>query len=339
MNSITTVRQFAGLSALIALAIGPTGGARARDSDSPPLKSTPAQLVDGLNVAFGRHPDARAIHAKGIVLQGEFMPSMAASSISKAPHMQSAVVPVTVRFSNFAGIPTQPDNDPGANPRGFAIKFHLPDGGQTDILAISFNGFPAENADDFRGLVIALGTSGPGAAKPTPLDMYLGSHPVAKTFLGAPKPSPASFATTPYYGINAFKFTNAAGVVTYGRYQFLPVGGAHYLSDDQAAMASSDYLQDEIPRRIKKGPILFSFVLQVAEQGDPLDNPSIVWPDTRRTVELGVLKIARVVADTDVASRDLLFIPGSVPDGITSADPMITDRSPAYVVSYDRRHD
>jgi catalase len=333
MNSINAVSQIAGLSAVIALAIAPAGSARARDGDAQPLKSTPAQLVDGLNVAFGRHPDARAIHAKGIVLQGEFTPSRAASSISKAPHMQHTAVPITVRFSNFAGIPTQPDNDPGANPRGFAIKFHLPDGGQSDILAISFNGFPAATADDFRDLVIALGSRG------LPLDTYLGSHPVAKTFLAAPKPSPVSFATTPYFGINAFKFTNAAGVVTYGRYQFLPLDGAHYLNDDQAAKASSDYLQDEIPQRVKKGPILFKFVLQVAEQGDRLDNPSIVWPDTRRTVELGVLKISRVVPDTDVASRDLLFIPGSVPDGITSADPMITDRSPAYVVSYDRRHE
>jgi catalase len=339
MNPIDTVCQIAGLSAVIALAIAPTGTAHARDSDAPPLKSTPAQLVDALNIAFGRHPDARAIHAKGVVLQGDFTPSRAASSITKAPHMQSMVVPVTVRFSNFAGIPTQPDNDSSANPRGFAVKFHLPDGGQSDILAISFNGFPSPTADDFRDLLIALGTSGPGAAKPTPLDTYLGSHPVAKTFLTAPKPSPASFATTPYFAVNAFKFTSTTGGVTYGRYQFLPVSGAHYLSADQAAKASSDYLQDEIPRRIKNGPVLFKLVLQVAEQGDRLDDPSIDWPDTRRTVELGVLKIARAVADTDAASRDLLFIPNTVPDGITPVDPMITDRAPTYVVSYGRRHE
>ena len=169
--------------------------------------------------------------------------------------MQSTVVPVTVRFSNFAGIATQPDNDSGANPRGFAVKFHLPDGGQSDILAISFNGFPSPTADDFRDLLMALGTSGPDAAKPTPLDTYLGSHPVAKTFLTAPKPSPTSFATTPYFAVNAFKFTNAAGAVTYGRYQFLPVSGAHYLSAEQAAKASSDYLQaTRSPGESRTGP-------------------------------------------------------------------------------------
>lgn len=337
MNLID-VWQVAGLSAMIVFAIAPTDSARARDSDAAPMKSTPAQLVDALNGAFGQHPDARAIHAKGVVLEGDFTPSKAASSVSRASHLQSTVVPITVRFSNFAGIPTQPDNDPGANPRGFAVKFHLPDGGQSDILAISFNGFPSSTADDFRDLLIALGTSGPGAVKPTPFDTYLDSHPATKAFFAAAKPSPASFATTPYFAVNAFKFTNAAGVVTHGRYQFLPVSGAHFLSDAQAAASSSNYLQDEIPRRIKDGPVLFKFVLQVAEQGDRLDDPSIVWPDTRRTVELGVLRITHAVANTEVPSRDLLFIPGSVPDGITPADPMITDRSPAYVVSYGRRH-
>ena len=60
MNSINTISQIAGLSAVIALSIAPTDNERARDSNALPLKSTAAQLVDGLDVAFGRHPDARA---------------------------------------------------------------------------------------------------------------------------------------------------------------------------------------------------------------------------------------------------------------------------------------
>jgi catalase len=38
-------------------------------------------------------------------------------------------VPVVVRFSDFAGVPSIPDTDPRASPRGMAIKFKLPDGG------------------------------------------------------------------------------------------------------------------------------------------------------------------------------------------------------------------
>jgi catalase len=245
---------------------------------------------------------------------------------------------VTVRFSNFAGIPTVADNDPLASPHGLAIRFHLPDGSNSDIVAHSFNGFPSATASDFRDLLIALAGSGPNAAKPTPLDTYLGSHPVAKSFLTAPKPAPVSYATLPYFGVNTFAFTNADNEVTYGRYQFLPVSGAHYLSDEQAKHESADYLRDEFGERLRQGPVRFSLVLQIAGTGDDLSNPSIAWPDTRRTLELGEISISRSVADNDLANQALLFNPSALPDGIAAADPMIAARSGAYAESYGRRH-
>ncbi|MGU7753866.1 hypothetical protein ACV2X0_27655, partial [Klebsiella pneumoniae] len=61
----------------------------------------PDQLVDALNGVFGQH-HARAVHAKGVILEGTFTPSTTASRISKAPHLQQASVPVVVRFSDFA---------------------------------------------------------------------------------------------------------------------------------------------------------------------------------------------------------------------------------------------
>jgi catalase len=39
----------------------------------PPTKSTPAELVDALHTAFGEH-HARAVHTKGIFLEGSFEP-------------------------------------------------------------------------------------------------------------------------------------------------------------------------------------------------------------------------------------------------------------------------
>jgi catalase len=70
--------------------------------------------VDG-----GVHPGFRPAHAKGILLTGVFTPSAEAASLTRASHIRRTSTPVTVRFSNFAGIPTVPDNDPqGASPRG-----------------------------------------------------------------------------------------------------------------------------------------------------------------------------------------------------------------------------
>lgn len=334
MKSHYCVRSATGL----ALALAVAGLVHGSETPVETAGATPTQLVDVLNGVFGKHPGARAIHAKGVVLEGNFTPSPSAATLSRAPHLQNASVSVTVRFSDFAGIPAVPDNDPLASPRGLAIKFHLPDGSNSDIVAHSFNGFPSATAADFRDLLIALGSSGATVAKPTPLDTYLASHPAAKNFLTAPKPAPASYATLPYFGVNTFKFTNASGTVTYGRYQFLPVIGARYLSEEQAKNASADYLRDELAARLKQGPARFKLVLQIAEQGDKLSDPSITWPDTRRTVELGEISISRSTADNDAANKALLFMPNALPDGIAAADPMIAARSSAYAESYGRRH-
>ena len=324
MNSSTLLGRFT-LSALL-LAASP---AMADDVG-------PVEFVDAFNKVFGQHRGARANHAKGIVLEGVFEPSASASSISKAAHFQHRAVPITVRFSNFGGIPDIPDNHPQANPRGVAIKFKLPNGSTTDIVGHSFNGFPTPTANDFHDLLIALGTSGPEATKPTALDTYLAAHPVAKAFLTQQKTAPVSYATLPYYGVNTFKFINARGKLTFGRYQFLPVSGEHLLNAGDAANASPDYLSTEIRQRVQQMPVKFKMVLQVAEPGDKLDDPSIAWPDSRRVVELGTLSIARPAMSAD-AEKALLFLPNALTAGIEVEDPMINVRSAAYPISFERR--
>ena len=57
--------------------------------DVPTQKSTPAELVDALNGVFGKQTDNRAVHAKGIVLEGKFTPSPSA-----AKPQQGAAPPV-----------------------------------------------------------------------------------------------------------------------------------------------------------------------------------------------------------------------------------------------------
>jgi catalase len=300
--------------------------------------STPEELVDALNGVFGKQQrGVRAVHAKGIDLQGTFRPGNSASSLSKAPHLQKASVPITVRFSNFAGIPTIPDTDGLATPRGMSIKFHLPDNSDTDIVAHSFNGFPSATTDEFREFLIALGSSGPGTAKPTPIEVFLSSHPIAKKFLESQLPPPVSFGTVSYFGVNTFKFINGKGTVTFGRYQIRPEDGDQSLPKAETAKVYPNYLSKEIRERITKGPIRFKLLLQIAEQGDELDDPSIAWPDARKRVELGTIEITQAVADNAAAELKLLFIPGALPPGIEIQDPMIQSRSDAYPVSYDRR--
>jgi catalase len=81
----------------------------------------------------------------------------------------------------------------------------------------------------------------------------------------------------------------------------------------------------------------FKLLLQVAGQGDKIDDPSIAWPDTRKKVVLGTLAITKAVADSQTAEKRLLFMPGTLVSGIETADPMIAVRSAAYTISASRR--
>jgi catalase len=53
--------------------------------------------------------------------------------------------------------------------------------------------------------------------------------------------------------------------------------------------------------------------------GDTIDDPSMAWPDQRATVEIGVLEITAVVADSQAAERALMFLPAALPAGIEPA--------------------
>ena len=299
---------------------------------------TPDQLVDALNGVFGRQTDNRAVHAKGIVLEGSFMPDPSASSLSRAPHLQKTIVPLTVRFSDFAGVPNIPDTDPNATPRGMALKFHLPDGAETDIVAHSFNGFPSKTSVDFRLLLNAVAASGPNAPAPKPLDLFFAQHPEARAFFAGLPPPPVSYATLPYFGVNSFTFINAEGRATVGRYRIEPLAGVHFLDAEQIAAAQSDYLIHEIGHRVAEDPVRFRLVAQIAGEDDVIEDPSIAWPDSREKVDLGEIVITRVVDDSTKAQRQLMFTPTNLTPGIEPADPMIQDRGDAYPVSYQRRH-
>jgi catalase len=297
------------------------------------------QIVNTLTkLSGGPYQGYRANHAKGIVVQGEFIPAQSAASLSKAAHLQATASPVTVRFSNATGLPTIPDADGNAFPKGIAIRFQLAEGAFTDIVSISTNGFPAAKPEDFLGLLNAIATSGPNAAKPTPVEQFLGSHPAALAFVQMPKPAPVSFATEAFYGVNAFKFTNAKGETQYGRYRITPINGAEFLTKEQAAKATPNYLMEELPVRLSKAPVQFKIAVQLADKGDAVNDPTVVWPETRKQVELGTLTLNNIDADGVKFEKATMFNPLALVGGIeASDDPILLARPAAYAVSYGRR--
>ena len=88
-------------------------------------KPTAEQIVDTLTkLSGGPHAGYRANHAKGIVVQGEFVPAKSAAGLTKAVHLQGKASPVVVRFSNATGVPTIPDANGNAFQKGLLFDFN-----------------------------------------------------------------------------------------------------------------------------------------------------------------------------------------------------------------------
>jgi catalase len=296
------------------------------------------ELLKAFETIFGPHPGFRPAHAKGALLTGTFTPSSDAASLTRAPHVTREITPVTVRFSNSTGLPLIPDNDPNANPRGIGLRFHLAERVHTDIVAHSANGFPVRNGQEFLELLRAIATSDPTNLSGSALEAFLGSHPKALAFVQLPKPFPSSFGRESYFGLTAMKFTNKDGVSKFGRYSILPEAGNDFLDDAAAADQSANYLFDELSERLAKGPITFKVVVQVAEDGDVVDDVTVHWPAERKVVELGTVALTERVPDDAFEQKHIIFDPIPRVDGIEpSDDPLLELRAAVYLLSGRRR--
>ncbi|MBB5066530.1 catalase family peroxidase [Granulicella mallensis] len=299
-------------------------------------------LIQQFDTIFGEHPSFRPAHAKGTMLTGTFTPSAEAASLTRAPHIVRESTPVTVRFSNSTGLPLVPDTDPNANPRGMAIRFNLAEHSHTDIVSHSVDGFPVRTGDEFLELLRALASSDLAAPtdpkNPKPIEIFLGGHPAALAFVQTPKPAPSSFGRESYFGITAMRFTNADGVVRYGRYRILPEAGNEHLDDAAVAAKGPNYLFDELKERVAAGPVSFRILVQLANEGDVVDDATIHWPEDRRVVELGTIALTAPVADDAHEQQRIIFDPIPRVDGIEpSDDPLLELRAAVYLISGRRR--
>jgi len=296
------------------------------------------EILQQFDTIFGLHPGFRPAHAKGVLLKGTFTPTPAAASLTRAPHLNQKSTPVTARFSDSTGIPLVPDNDPNANPRGCAFRFHLAERVHTDIIAHSTDGFPTRTGGEFLEFLRALAASDPSNLAGSPLEAFLGAHPKALAFVQAPKPAPSSFAREAYFGITALRFTNKEGAIRYGRYRIVPQAGADHLDEAAAKAKSATFLFDELAQRITKGPVKFSIHVQLANDGDIVDDATEHWPEDRTVLDLGAVALTEPVAENEHEQQHIIFDPIPRVDGIdASNDPLLDLRAAVYLLSGRRR--
>jgi catalase len=292
-------------------------------------------VLDRLN--GGVHAGFRPAHAKGLMVAGTFTPSPAAAGLTSAPHASRPSTPVTVRFSDSTGLPTVPDNDPArSGPRGIAVRFHLADHVHTDIVAHSTNGFPVRTGEEFLQFLSAAADA--GAGKPEAIGAFLATHPAARRFVEAPKPIPTSFVREAFFAVTSFKFTNAAGVSRHGRFRIRPEKGTEYLSNEQAAANSPNFLFEEMDGRLARGPARLGILVQMAGQGDDVTDAGVPWPENREEVPFGTLTLTSRVDDQEPERRKIIFDPIPRVEGIdSSGDPLTEVRSEIYLLSGRRR--
>ncbi len=291
-------------------------------------------LLQQFHTIFGPHPGYRPAHAKGLLLAGTFKPAPESRTLTNAPHIVRETTPVTIRFSNSTGLPGIADNVPEANPRGLAIRFNLAEHVHTDIVSHSTDGFPTRDGKEFLEFLKAAAASGPDVASPKPIEKFLAAHPAAMAFVKTPKPFPSSLSRQTYYGVTAFKFTNAEGQSKFGRYRIVPEAGEDFLSDDQVAGISADYHFEEMIVRVAKGSFRFKVVVQVAADDDVSDDATVHWPETRELLEFGTLEINHLLPESLAKQQRIIFDPIPRVEGIEpSADPLLELRAAVYLLS------
>jgi catalase len=297
-----------------------------------------AKLVEMIHTDFqGFHPGYRGVHAQARYYAGTFRATPAAKALSRAVHLQGDPVPVTVRHSNSkSGYGWGPATSPS-----MSVKFYLPDGTVTDLVALPFPLFFTRTPDETLELLKA-GVPDPATGLPDPakVNAFAAAHPWAAHALQLVQAmqAPASFAQTAFHALHAFRFMNAADEAKYARYHWEPVAGVARQPLEALQALPPSYLFEELEARLRKGRVAFSLVLQLAGEGDALDDPSAPWPEERPRVVIGRLELIRPTTVEEIGDPVMLHDPTRVTDGIElSDDPILAARRGIYEVSVAHR--
>jgi catalase len=267
-------------------------------------------------------------------MSGTFTPS--GSGLTTAGHMQDEPVPVTARFSNGGGDPAIPDY--AKEGRGLAVKFYLPDGSKTDVVCLSLPCFFARTPEDFLEFTRARKPD-PETGRPDfgKIGAWLEQHPEAGPAIQAAVTAdpPESYANVVYNSIHSFRWTASDGTERWVRYRFEPTDGERSLPEEEAKSRGRDYLQEEI---LGRSSAVFSMLVVIAEEGDPIDDPTVAWPEDRERVEVGRLELTGPDTAREQGGDILVFDPTRVTDGIEPSDDQILRFRPrAYSASVTRR--
>ena len=303
-----------------------------------PQELTPARFVDGFEEVDGVHSGFRRNHAKGLGVSGFFESNGEGVRLSKALVFQPGKVPVIGRFS-FGGGQPYVDDKPDAV-RGLGLEFSLPDGELWRTAMVNLPVFPVRTPEAFyEQLIASKPDPQTGKSDPTRQSAFFASHPEAARAIEIIKGRAVSsaFGNSTFYGLNAFRFINAAGNSLPVRWLFTPEQPFEP-ADPAATFPDKNYMFDGLVAQIRRQPLRWHLIVVVGQPGDATNDATIPWPEGREKVDLGTLTLDRAEAEETSAATDLNFDPLVLPAGIApSDDPLLSARSAVYSQSFTRR--
>jgi len=297
------------------------------------------KLVEAVHKnAGGMFAGFRGAHAFGRIYKGTFVPTAVAKTLSRAAHFQDAPVPTTARLSAVSGDPNQKPE----NVVAMATKFYLPDGTVTDLIGITLPAFFAGTPEEFFGFEEARrGDPKTGEPDMAKLMTYLATHLNAARVVQTlqSQPAPLSLAQTSFRALHTYRFVNAAGVSRWARYHWEPEAGIAGQPVGELLKKPHDYLFDEFETRLRQSTVSFRLDLQLGQEGDPVHDRSVLWPDDRERVTVGRLELTRPITLPEIGDPIMMHDPTRVTDGIEVSpdDQIIALRRGAYLLSVAER--
>jgi catalase len=299
----------------------------------------------------------RVVHARGATAFGEFEAygtvgdePIAKYTRAKLFQEKGKKTELAVRFSTVAG--GRDSSEAVRDPRGFAVKFYTEDG-NWDLVGNNLAVFFIRDATKFPDFI--------HSQKPDPVTFerqipnrafdFLSQSPEALhmvMLVFSPRGIPASYRMQQGFGVNTYKWVNAAGDTKLVKYHWLPRQPvASWTAADAQAVQAEELgchtkdLYDAIDRgeypQWELNVQLMDDHDHPELDWDPLDDTK-VWPENDFPLHpVGLMTLNRKPANFFVESEQIAFGTGVLVDGLDfSDDKMLTGRTFSY--SDTQRH-
>jgi len=293
----------------------------------------------------------RVVHARGTTAYGYFEAYGTVGGEPVATHTRAKLfqeqgkrTDVAVRFSTVAG--GRDSSESARDPRGFAVKMYTEDG-NWDLVGNNLGVFFLRDAIKFPDFI--------HSQKPDPVTFeasvanrafdFFSQTPEAMhmvTLVFSPRGTPASYRSMQGFGVNTYKWLNAAGESVLVKYHWLPKQGVRSWTAADAAAVQAQTLgahTQDLHEAIERGDFpewelnvqLMSDDEHLELDFDPLDDTK-VWPEEA----FPLLPVGRMVLDRNVRNNfaeneQIAFGTGVLVDGLDfSDDKMLVGRTFSY---------